>query len=358
MLITALVVVIAVAALLGWFCYRLLVDRGHLLLRLAEGETAGARRVHRPRGLPSGAYLSDFALPALSRGETGTVVALSDLAGRPLLLVFLRADCLFSRAFARELASQPPRTQAPLTVSILVGEVDDTEAWEPFGGLPGPVLLDGHRQVARLMRVTATPSGYLVDDGRKTAGRLLAGPAILLAAARGQVVTEGDEAALASTPLPRHASTARKPLAVGSIAPDFTLPTVDGDEWSLAAHRGEPLTLLFSDPDCPPCAALLAALGQRSQNRMGMVIVSRGDAEENRQLVAATGITAPVLIQRQREVARAFRTLETPAAYRIGVRGEIVAGPAVGMDTILILLEDGSSGSMNRGVSGAGSAAR
>lgn len=343
-LVTALILVIAAAAVLGWFCYRLLVDRGQLLLRLTDQETAEARAMHRARGLPAGAYLADFALPALAGAETGAVVALSDLVGRPLLLVFLHVDCLFSRTFARELASQPPGAEAPLPVSILVGDVAGAETLERFSELPGLVLLDPHGQVARLMRITGTPSGYLVDSGRRTVGRLLAGPAALLVAARGEAVNDGADAALAVSPLPREASTARTPLAVGSDAPDFTLPTLDGDEWSLAAHRGEPLTLLFSNPSCPPCVALLTELGSRAGP--GVVIVSRGDAEENRQFAAAAKIAAPVLLQRQREVARAYCTLETPSAFQLDERGTITAGPAIGREAVLALLVEKSSGTM------------
>jgi peroxiredoxin len=367
LLVTALLVVIAVAAMLGWLCYRLLVDRGHLLLRLSDGETAGARAVHRARGLPAGAYLSDFALPALSGAEAGTVVALSGLIGRPLLLAFLRADCLFSRAFAREFASQPPGVEAPLTVSILVGDVESSAAWEPFSELPGLVLLDTHEQVARLMRIKETPSGYRIGADRRTVGLRVSGPVELLAAARGETppsgggghggeqgppsgegeaITAEEDTPTAVTPLPARPSSRLTPLPPGTPAPDFTLPLLGGGEWSLGAQRGAAVALLFADPSCPPCQTLLAAL--RGCEAPGLVIVSHGHSAEIRRLVEERGITPPVLLQRRREVARAFGTLETPAAFLIDADGVIVGGPAVGKEAVLALFVQPRSGTMRR----------
>jgi len=109
-----------------------------------------------------------------------------------------------------------------------------------------------------------------------------------------------------------------------------------GGTWSLAGQRGAPVILLFSDPACPPCRSLLATLAIPPTR--SVVIVSRGDSDENRQLVQETGLAAPVLLQEGREVARLFRTLETPAAYAIDARGVIVAGPAIGAEAIVHLI--------------------
>lgn len=34
-------------------------------------------------------------------------------------------------------------------------------------------------------------------------------------------------------------------LRVGDIAPDFTLPMLDGGTFTLSAHRGHPVVLIF-----------------------------------------------------------------------------------------------------------------
>jgi peroxiredoxin len=318
-----------IAAGLGWACYRLLVDRGRLLLRLAATDEAESSQPG--PGLPAGAFLSDFALPSLGGG----IVTLSGLTDDPLLLVFVQPHCLFSRAVAHELRSLCPASDAPLPVLVVTGVVDAPDDLASFAGLPGPVLLDPSGQVARLARVGVTPAGYRVE-ARRTVGPPLRGPLALLAAARGEAVAElGAEPAAVSPLLPAPARP--QPPPIGTIAPDFTLPLATGGEWSLRAHRGRPLTLVFSAPGCPPCARVLDVLGRREPS--GIVLVSRGDAEDHRAF-AAEGWAAPVLVQRGREVARAYGTLDTPAAFIIDAAGAVAAGPAIGADAVLALIAE------------------
>ena len=47
-----------------------------------------------------------------------------------------------------------------------------------------------------------------------------------------------------------------------------------------------------------------------------------------RQTAAPIGLAPPVLVQRGREVARAYGTLETPSAFVIDASGTIVAPAA------------------------------
>ena len=99
---------------------------------------------------------------------------------------------------------------------------------------------------------------------------------------------------------------------------------------------------MFSDPGCPPCLPLLAALAERPDSRV--VVISRGDAADNAPAARSAGLTAPVLLQRTREVARAYGVLETPAAFQIDAAGRIVAGPAIGAEAVLDLLAEATNG--------------
>jgi hypothetical protein len=319
-------VALALIAALGWASYRLLIDRGRLLLRLEAAHPVAAPRA--PRGLPPGAYLNDFALPALD----GRIVTLSALIGPPLLLVVVQPECLFSRAFAREMREQTSAPHAPLPVLILSGEVESPALLAAFEGLPGWLVLDARGQMARLLRISVTPAGYLVDARRCTASPLLIGPEALLAAVRGAMTQEQPMLPTAFTPLPEptghHAR--RPPLGPGDEAPDITLPLLSGGTWSLRARRGHPLTILFSDPGCPPCQKLLAKLPTIDNNRL--VIVSQGNAAP-----AIEG--AQVVVQQSRETARAFGVLQTPAAYAIDAAGIITAGPGIGIDAALAIIE-------------------
>jgi hypothetical protein len=326
LLLGVVAVALALVAALAWACYRLLVARGHLLLRLEASLPVAAFRA--PRGMMPGAYLNDFALPALD----GRIVTLSALIGPPLLLVVVQPQCLFSRAFARELREQTNAPGAPLPILILSGGVPSPALLAAFDGLPGWLVLDARGQMARLLRVPVTPAGYLVDERRCTAGPLLTGPEALLAAARGAMTQEQPKLPTAITPLPEPTGhdARRPPLGPGDEAPDVTLPLLSGGTWSLRARRGHPLTILFADPGCPPCQKLLAKLPTIDNNRL--VIVSQGNAA-----IAIDG--AQVVIQQSREIARAFGMLQTPAAYAIDAAGIITAGPGIGIDAALAIIE-------------------
>src|SRR5437870_3465477 len=52
----------------------------------------------------------------------------------------------------------------------------------------------------------------------------------------------------------------RDGLTAGTPAPDFRLPRLDGGELSLSECRGRRVLLVFSDPHCGPCDALMPQL--------------------------------------------------------------------------------------------------
>ncbi len=113
---------------------------------------------------------------------------------------------------------------------------------------------------------------------------------------------------------------------VGSQAPGFSLPSVHGETLTLDAvlRRGKPAVLVFGDPDCSPCAAVLPDVGkwQREQRDVSVVLVSRGTPESNRPKVDEHGLTH-VLLQREREVAEAFGVVGTPSAVLVTPDGRI-----------------------------------
>ena len=131
-------------------------------------------------------------------------------------------------------------------------------------------------------------------------------------------------------------------LPVGAEAPAFTLVDLDGAWVSLDALRavGTPLLLVFSDPACGPCTALLPELGRWQHERAGqvtVVLVSQGTAAENRAKTAAHGLTH-VLLQQQREVAAAYHVAGTPSAVLIqpdGTIGSQLAGGAAAIRALV-----------------------
>ncbi|TMD44130.1 MAG: redoxin domain-containing protein [Chloroflexi bacterium] len=132
-------------------------------------------------------------------------------------------------------------------------------------------------------------------------------------------------------------------LPVGNLAPGFALPTLADEPITLAALRGlgKPVLLLFSDPGCGPCTALLPEVGrwQREQaSRMVVALVSRGTVEANRPKVTEYGLTH-VLLQHDREVAQAYQAAGTPSAVLIRRDGTIGSPLAQGADAIRALVD-------------------
>jgi hypothetical protein len=85
-------------------------------------------------------------------------------------------------------------------------------------------------------------------------------------------------------------------LPIGSPAPGFALPTLAGETMTLAALRGlgKPVMLLFSDPGCGPCNALLPDVGRWQREhaaKLVVALVSRGTVEANRPKVTEYGLT-------------------------------------------------------------------
>jgi peroxiredoxin len=127
-------------------------------------------------------------------------------------------------------------------------------------------------------------------------------------------------------------------LAVGSPAPPFTLDDVGGRAVSLDQLRaaGKPVVLVFSDPQCGPCRELLPDLlsWQREHAaEMTLAVVSRGTAEAHRHASNGDG-PRYVLLQRDREVARAYRAHATPTAVVVGADGTVGSPPAPGAAAI------------------------
>jgi peroxiredoxin len=139
---------------------------------------------------------------------------------------------------------------------------------------------------------------------------------------------------------------ARAGLAVGTAAPEFALPGVDGGTVSLAGLRaaGRPVLLVFSDPDCGPCQSLLPDLAvwqTRAAGRFVTALVSSGSVAANQAKVREHELLN-VAVQGDREVATAYRYAGTPSAVLVTAAGQIgstvVAGPGAIRSLVAALL--------------------
>jgi peroxiredoxin len=131
-------------------------------------------------------------------------------------------------------------------------------------------------------------------------------------------------------------------LAVGSPAPSFSLPTLTGESTTLKALRalGKPVMLIFSDPGCGPCNALLPEIGRWQRDhatKLVVALISRGTVEANRPKVTEYGLTH-VLLQKDREVAQDYQASGTPSAVLIRRDGTIGNPLAQGAEAIRALI--------------------
>lgn len=143
-------------------------------------------------------------------------------------------------------------------------------------------------------------------------------------------------------PAPAEAVAPEPGLPVGSPAPAFTLTGLHGETLTLDFLRaaGQPILLVFTDPNCGPCNALLPELGrwQREQaGRLTVALISRGTPEANRAKSSEHGLTH-VLLQQGREVDEAYQVAGTPSAVIVRPDGTIGSPPAAGAEGIKVLV--------------------
>jgi peroxiredoxin len=151
-------------------------------------------------------------------------------------------------------------------------------------------------------------------------------------------------------------------LPVGSDAPAFELADLAGERRSLAQYRGQPLVLLFFNPDCGYCREMapklaqhlsegralrvpdslhgqenqgLVELGPPSKERPRVLILTTGDAERNREFFAGNKLDCPVLLQNDGEVAKVYQAHGTPSGYLISPEGKIASKLAMGAEALL-----------------------
>src|SRR5215217_2603899 len=127
-------------------------------------------------------------------------------------------------------------------------------------------------------------------------------------------------------------------LPVGSQAPPFSLEGLHGETLALESLRsaGKPILLLFTDPGCGPCTAMLPEIGrwqEEHSDKLIISLVSRGKAEENRAKAQEHGLTN-VLLQEDWEVSEAYQVSGTPSAVLLTPDGKIGSAVAGGPEAI------------------------
>jgi peroxiredoxin len=359
-------IIVGLFVVLGcWIGFQLIHQNGRLLSRLealegrlgqlsaapaplAPAAPAPPLAPAPPTGLPVGAAAPAFDLPDLN----GERRSLADFLGKKLLLVFFNPRCGFCAQMAPHLAALPVdgRDGLPILLVVTTGEAEENRKLVEEHGIRCPVLLQEGMEIAAQYQAHGTPMGCLIDEHGQIASELAAGAPALLALlnepAHGSnghapVGSNGHgPAALGGKRSLAESRIQRNGLPPGTPAPNFTLPRLDCGELSLEEYRGQKVLLVFSDPNCGPCDALMPQLERayRASADVEVLMVSRGDEEANRPKVAEHGLTFPVVLQRQWEISREYAMFGTPVGYLIDENGLIAADVATGAEAILALV--------------------
>jgi cytochrome c biogenesis protein CcmG/thiol:disulfide interchange protein DsbE len=120
------------------------------------------------------------------------------------------------------------------------------------------------------------------------------------------------------------------PTAVGSVAPDFTLASLDGEPIRLADLRGRPVIVNFWASWCGPCVEefplLRDAAARHEADGLAVVgIVYRDRSGAARDFMERHGGTWPAAMDPGERVATAYGVVGPPETYFIARDGTIVA---------------------------------
>jgi peroxiredoxin len=326
---------------LGWLLVQVMRQQGRLLLRI-EALEAGGGPPDDPGGGDSRGGLplaTPFPLFRLANLE-GEDVSLEGFLGKRVLLVHWSPECGFCRQIAGDLAriSRDLSRRKTELVFVSYGSPEANKALLEQHGFRSPVLLQPEGQTVAGFAHMGTPVAYLLDEKGRIAKPVAVGahevPELAEeAAGRRRHLT--NERPLSESLLEREG------LKAGTPAPAFELPDLAGRTVSLAEHRGRRLLLVFSDPECGPCDALLPDLArldrERGKDGLDLVLVSRGGAEENRRKAEASGVEFPVVLQPGWKLSKKYGIFATPVAFLVDEEGVIERDVARGPAEILAL---------------------
>lgn len=119
------------------------------------------------------------------------------------------------------------------------------------------------------------------------------------------------------------------PVERGSSAPAFSLPALEGGEVSLSSLEGQVVLINFWATWCKPCEEEMPAMerlyGKHRDAGFELLAISVGETPEVvRPFRDRLGLSFPILLDRDKSVARSYQTFRFPESYLIGRDGRVV----------------------------------
>jgi peroxiredoxin len=332
--------------------YQVVKQQGRLLLRLDDldrrlahaGLEAEPGEPADNGGLDVGTPITSRRLPDLE----GRLISLDDYRGKRVLLVYWSPDCVFCELLApglAELQADLRNSNVQLVLASLAGAESNRElALEHGLTCPIVLLTEDSALVQKTFRDQGTPVAYLLDEHGTVAQPVAVGGDEILALARG---VAGKRAKRIRLPGERPLSSSRierNGIRAGTAAPPFQLPDLHGGTVSLEDYRGQRVLLVFSDPHCGPCEELAPHLVRihRQHRDLGLVVlmVTRGDVDENQRKAERCRFEFPVALQDRWKLSQEFGIFAMPVAFLIDENGIIMRNVAQGVAEIVALVPE------------------
>lgn len=149
---------------------------------------------------------------------------------------------------------------------------------------------------------------------------ILAGVGLVLAlAAAVLLLTRGD--ALKGT-------SSKPPPEKKEVAPDFTLPLLDGKKFHLGDYKGKPVMINFFASWCLPCREEMPVIekivGEYGPKGVVFLGIAVDDTEPKmKDFVARYGVTFPAGLDKTSEIQKTFGLYGIPTTYFIDKHGII-----------------------------------
>ncbi|MBN1311884.1 MAG: redoxin domain-containing protein [Anaerolineae bacterium] len=115
-------------------------------------------------------------------------------------------------------------------------------------------------------------------------------------------------------------------LAIGSTAPDFELPALDGGTITLSQYQGSPVLLALGATWCSDCEVAAPRLQKLYENYPDLVVLavnSNEDVGTVQEFADKHGLTYPIALDEDGEVMRRYGILAIPSLFFIDRDGVV-----------------------------------
>jgi peroxiredoxin len=265
----------------------------------------------------------------------GNFVSLSDFHGRPVMLTFWRINChacQFQLPFTQELFTKWSSESLVILTINVSDRATDIRDYMTSRKANYPVLLDTQGEVTQSYGLVGVPTTFFIDSegfiksyqigafqNEKAMETAIskAFPGIVLSP---KVQTSTD---ILNTPKIESGP------EIGSVAPDFSLQTIDNQNISLTEFRSKIVLLNFWMSTCDACVAELPYLQVASDNQankqVAILAVNCGESAQTvHSVVDKLNLTFPVILDPDGKICTTYKR-GAPTAFLIDSSGIIRA---------------------------------